>query len=158
MALFLQSTLLTVPISIRTLALLLTALDQVGLSLSVWMCTVSISDTKNKKETNSNYSVVPNVTISASSTAPLIEGRDTLELDCDVDANPPPSITWYKDVQKGSENTVQSLQEIGTGREFTIDTVSRHDAGTYTCIATNLIGESAKKDIFIDVQCKFQTF
>ena len=95
------------------------------------------------------------MTISALSTDPLIEGRDTLALDCDVDGNPPPSITWYKDVQKKSENSVQSLQEIGTGREFTIDTVSRHDAGTYTCIATNLIGESAKKDIFIDVQCKF---
>ena len=95
------------------------------------------------------------MTISASSTDPLIEGRDSLTLDCDVDSNPPPSISWYKDVQKGAENTIQSLQEIGSGREFTIDTVSRHDAGTYTCIATNRIGESAKRDIIIDVQCKF---
>ena len=71
-----------------------------------------------------------------------------------MDANPPPSITWFKDVKKEAENTIQSLQEIGSGRELTIDTVSRHDAGTYTCIATNLIGESAKRDILIDVQCK----
>ena len=46
-------------------------------------------------------SVVPNVTIvpSAPAPAPLIEGRDSLVLDCNVDANPEPSIAWYKDVQ-----------------------------------------------------------
>ena len=30
----------------------------------------------------------------------------------------------------------------------------RHDAGTYTCLATNTIGESMGKDVDIDVQCE----
>ena len=32
--------------------------------------------------------------------------------------------------------------------------VFRHDAGTYTCLATNTIGESMGKDVDIDVQCE----
>ena len=45
--------------------------------------------------------VVPNVTIvpTPPAPAPLIEGRDALILDCDVEANPEPSISWYKDIQ-----------------------------------------------------------
>ena len=47
------------------------------------------------------FSVIPNVTITptAPAPAPLIEGRDALVLDCEVDSNPAPAISWYKDVQ-----------------------------------------------------------
>ena len=44
--------------------------------------------------------------------------------------------------------------EVGLGRAFEISTVNRHDAGTYTCLATNSLGESMAKDVAIDVQCK----
>ena len=44
--------------------------------------------------------------------------------------------------------------EVGLGRAFEISTVNRHDAGTYTCLATNALGESMAKDVAIDVQCK----
>ena len=36
---------------------------------------------------------------SAPAPAPLIEGRDALVLDCVVDSNPAPAISWYKDIQ-----------------------------------------------------------
>ena len=47
------------------------------------------------------FSVIPNVTITptAPAPAPLIEGRDALVLDCEVDSNPAPAISWYKDIQ-----------------------------------------------------------
>ena len=47
------------------------------------------------------FSVIPNVTITptAPAPAPLIEGRDALVLDCEVDSNPLPAISWYKDIQ-----------------------------------------------------------
>ena len=35
-----------------------------------------------------------------------------------------------------------------------METVSRHDAGLYSCIATNIIGEGDRVDIEIDVHCK----
>ena len=36
-----------------------------------------------------------------------------------------------------------------------METVSRHDAGLYSCIASNIIGEGDRVDIEIDVHCKF---
>ena len=35
---------------------------------------------------------------SAPAPAPLIEGRDALVLECVVDSNPAPAISWYKDL------------------------------------------------------------
>ena len=35
--------------------------------------------------------------------------------------------------------------------------MSRHDAGLYSCIASNIIGEGDRVDIEIDVHCKFET-
>ena len=99
---------------------------------------------------------MPNVTIvpSAPAPAPLIEGRDALVLDCDVDANPAPAISWYKDVATDGTG-VPRLQEIERGPQLRLDTVNRHDAGVYTCIATNIIGESDRVDLPIDVHCKY---
>ena len=106
---------------------------------------------------NSVLVVVPNVTIvpTPPAPAPLIEGRDALILDCEVEANPQPSISWYKDVNLESGG-VPRLQEIAQGPQFRVDTVSRHDAGLYTCIATNIIGESDRGDFAIDVHCEYK--
>jgi len=114
---------------------------------------------------------VPNVTIIPSAPAPgaLIEGRDSLILDCNVDANPEPSISWYKDVQTDGSGVPRLqvflgdremhsssyinfvFQEISRGSNLRLDTVNRHDAGLYSCVATNIIGESERADIPIDV-------
>ena len=101
--------------------------------------------------------VVPNVTIvpTPPAPAPLIEGRDALILDCEVEANPQPSISWYKDVNLESGGAPR-LQEIAQGPQLRVDTVSRHDAGLYTCIATNIIGESDRGDFAIDVHCEYK--
>ena len=71
-----------------------------------------------------------------------------------MDANPEPSISWYKDINLETGG-VPRLQEIGQGSQYRVDTVSRHDAGLYTCIATNIIGESDRGDFAIDVHCKY---
>ena len=106
---------------------------------------------------NSFLLVVPNVTIvpTPPAPAPLIEGRDALILDCDVEANPAPSISWYKDINLESGG-VPRLQEIAQGPQYRVDTVSRHEAGLYTCIATNIIGESDRGDFAIDVHCEYK--
>ena len=119
------------------------------------------------------FSVIPNVTITptAPAPAPLIEGRDALVLDCEVDSNPAPAISWYKDIQTDgsgvprlqvtsvmtgqvSSLTIIHSQEISRGAQLRMETVSRHDAGLYSCIASNIIGEGDRVDIEIDVHCK----
>jgi len=71
-------------------------------------------------------------------------------LDCDVDANPEPSIAWYKDVQTDGSG-VPRLQEISRGPQLKVDVVNRHDAGLYSCVATNIVGESGRADLPVDV-------
>ena len=92
----------------------------------------------------------------------LTEGRDSLTLNCEVDSNPPATIKWIKDID------TEKSEEVGEGTELVISPISRHNSGTYTCIATNIIGESprmqrdllggrsnrARRSLFIDVQCK----
>ena len=72
-----------------------------------------------------------------------------------MEANPEPSISWYKDINLESGG-VPRLQEIGQGPQYRVDTVSRHDAGLYTCIASNIIGESDRGDFAIDVHCEYK--
>ena len=122
------------------------------------MFTVSLSQSLSSLLTpNSDLLVVPNVTIvpTPPAPAPLIEGRDALILECDVEANPEPSISWYKDINTESGG-VPRLQEIARGAQYKVETVSRHDAGLYTCIATNIIGESDRGDFAIDVHCEYE--
>ena len=61
------------------------------------------------------FTVIPNVTITptAPAPAPLIEGRDALVLDCEVDSNPAPAISWYKDIQTDGSG-VPRLQVTGS--------------------------------------------
>ena len=92
----------------------------------------------------------------------LTEGQDSLTLNCEVDSNPPATITWFKDLE------TENFEKVGSGKELIISTINRFNTGTYTCIATNLLGESPRtqrdfvdtksmklrRSLFIDVQCK----
>ena len=52
--------------------------------------------------------------MSASQTT-LTELKDSLTLNCAVDANPAASITWYKDLEKPDQ-----AEEVGTGPSINI--------------------------------------
>ena len=60
------------------------------------------------------FADAPNVTMSASQTT-LTELKDSLTLNCAVDANPAASITWYKDLEKPDQ-----AEEVGTGPSINI--------------------------------------
>ncbi|XP_072749907.1 cell adhesion molecule CEACAM20 [Anoplolepis gracilipes] len=103
-----------------------------------------------------------------------------LTLECLADANPIPSIKWFKDSvplnasfvdsissptptptptppsSSSSSSLIQSritqLNDSMWSAELHFKPVMRHDAGLYSCKATNIIGESASASYRLDVQ------
>ncbi|XP_035222665.1 hemicentin-1-like isoform X3 [Stegodyphus dumicola] len=71
-------------------------------------------------------------------------------IECAVDANPPPSVTWLKNgnIINVSQYDLVKIMEDGKMLQF-LKTNSNHD-GIYTCIAENSIGK-AEKNFKVDV-------
>lgn len=65
-----------------------------------------------------------------------------LELYCDVDGHPPPTITWAKNGYPLSYDRGLVLSE--GNKRLTISSVSLGDIGLYQCVAVNQAGESTK--------------
>ena len=76
----------------------------------------------------------------------LAEGKSTLSLRCESDANPPGRVFWKKFT--GGEEERQYVESM----EF--DPVRRKDSGTYICQAENSIGLSNEETVEVDVLCK----
>ena len=66
---------------------------------------------------------------------------------CHADSEPPATITWSK--TDNSEN-------LAYGEQFQIFNASKHDGGTYICIARNYLGSDSRK-VTLNVQSKFNT-
>ena len=65
-----------------------------------------------------------------------------LELVCIVHASPKANVTWYKDGQRLQDNSRIIIEKIGRKHLFSIRNLDENrDAGTYTCHATNTVGE-----------------
>ncbi|XP_063709478.1 hemicentin-2 isoform X2 [Culicoides brevitarsis] len=73
----------------------------------------------------------------------LEEGKDSLVLRCEADANPPASIVW----RRAGRSEIASLQE-----SLNLRPISRRDAGLYTCQAQNSVGSSETLSVQIDVK------
>jgi hypothetical protein len=87
------------------------------------------------------------VSVVSGSYEPHVEGRDTMNLTCLVEANPPAEIAWRR---TGDSPAVV----VATGRSLVLGPVNRADAGTYSCRATNPLGESEPAEQEIVVHCK----
>ena len=75
----------------------------------------------------------------------LEEGKASVTLTCEVDANPPGRIFWKK---------LGSAEELGGTKSLEFAPVQRKDSGTYVCQAENSIGVS-EKAARINVICKY---
>ncbi|XP_025060802.1 hemicentin-2 [Alligator sinensis] len=75
--------------------------------------------------------------------------NSTVTLECKTWAVPKPTIQWYKDGQLLGRDS--HLQTLSDGQIIQISSTGVSDAGRYTCIATNPVGEDSK-DFAVHVQ------
>ena len=76
----------------------------------------------------------------------MVEGEDSVSLRCDVDANPEGEITWRKDGDR---------RVLGNFPVLDIGVVSRTDTGSYSCTATNELGESPPGYVDVETYCEY---
>lgn len=77
-----------------------------------------------------------------------------MDLECHIEAYPPPAIIWVKDETQLSNNQHYSISHFATADEFTdstirIITVEKRQYGDYYCRAVNKLGQAeAKVNLF----------
>ena len=74
----------------------------------------------------------------------VIEGNN-VTIKCNATGNPPPNITWIKDI---------SPLVFYQGESYDIVNIDRNSAGDYTCTAWNGVGEKANATAAVTVHCK----
>ena len=94
----------------------------------------------------------------SSSTVTVVVGS-SLTLSCTSQGSPPDTFTWRKDsgpiVQSTSITTVTHTNTSAVFRaDYSINSVTTNDSGTYTCTVTNPIG-SDRENITVNVMGKF---
>ncbi|XP_067452563.1 hemicentin-1 isoform X1 [Thunnus thynnus] len=72
----------------------------------------------------------------------------TTRLECHVDGNPAPKITWFKDNQPISSDGPHRI--LSNGRTLQVLTAQVSDTGRYVCVADNVAG-SAEKSFNLNV-------
>ena len=68
----------------------------------------------------------------------------TTRLLCEVTANPPPKITWYKNDEEVKVRKKGHVRILEKGKVLEIDGAEVKDSARYMCIARNLAGETEK--------------
>ncbi|CAF4952593.1 unnamed protein product [Pieris macdunnoughi] len=85
----------------------------------------------------------------------VIALRRSIVLKCETDGNPPPRITWLKDIQRLHEN-LPNIENLLSTSLLSIWSVSVRDAGQYICIAENEAGTAHKRfDLVVRVPGKW---
>lgn len=76
---------------------------------------------------------------------------DDVALFCIATGNPRPNITWI--FLNGPETSV-----IRIGENLTLSNVTRNQAGTYQCIATNNVLDTKTADVNVIINCKYSMY
>ena len=94
----------------------------------------------------SSPTVSPSITDFVVSDSDPAVGDDIL-LECCVDGTPLPDVEWWKDEKRISPNERIS---ISTKNDFmfvlTINDTTAEDGGVYTCLASNIAGETEEEN------------
>lgn len=90
--------------------------------------------------------------ISDNSTRSVIASTGTdVEMHCYATGYPPPRISWRRE----NNDLLPTGGAMYIGNTFTIFNITKDDRGTYYCIADNGVGKGARRNIGVEVECKF---
>ena len=78
----------------------------------------------------------------------VVEGDQSVTLECNPIGEPIPNITWTKVYANDSDSVV-----LGTRNKFVLEN-NRNNTGTYRCTAYNGIGTSPNRTVKVEVNCK----
>lgn len=93
--------------------------------------------------------------ISDNSTRSVIASTgSTVELHCYASGYPPPRVSWRRE----NNELLPTGSAMIIGNSFTIQNITKDDRGTYYCIADNGVGKGARRNIGIEVECKYEQY
>ncbi|XP_049335709.1 hemicentin-1 isoform X1 [Astyanax mexicanus] len=70
--------------------------------------------------------------------------NDSIQLVCQAEGTPPPTIQWLKDGQVLRRTGLKNIRISPDGSTLTVTAAHTSDGGKYTCVATNKAGEEDK--------------
>ena len=80
----------------------------------------------------------------------VVEG-EVLTVECQAFASPPPSIIWMKESSILNISTSESVQDRVATSRLVISNFSLSDAGEYSCVAMNEIGNTSSPTFTVDI-------
>ena len=80
----------------------------------------------------------------------VVEG-EVLTVECQAIANPPPSIIWMKESSILNIGTSESVQDRVVTNRLVISNLSLSDAGEYSCVAMNEIGNTSSPTFTVNI-------
>ena len=95
------------------------------------------------------YVLVPAIITNVSSDKALLEGSD-LQMFCIASGRPAANITWVRIFPSGSESNV-----LHRGTTWDFKKISRTEAGTYRCIASNGVANPVSRTLRVTVECEY---
>ncbi|XP_055020737.1 hemicentin-1 [Boleophthalmus pectinirostris] len=106
-----------------------------------YTCVASNVEGKAHKSYHLTIQVPPSITGSEMPTEMGVLFNESIQLECEVQGNPTPTVQWLKDGEVINSSPNYSLSISPDGRILTLDGADTADSGKYTCVATNSAGE-----------------
>ncbi|XP_038613568.1 hemicentin-1 [Tachyglossus aculeatus] len=100
---------------------------------------------KTEKNYNVNIWVPPNIYGSVETTQLTVMEGNLISLMCESGGIPPPSLIWKRKDSPMLPDTTGRVRVLSGGRQLQISVAKKSDAGSYTCMASNVAGTASKE-------------